>query len=88
MPFLRRQVQCCVATLVFAVHINPSSQVRLHGVHQSVLCRLKNGAGRLDFLAGLAALLPQQRGDLLVFAGELQRRLALALRVHVGVFLK
>ena len=62
--------------------------MRLHGIDQTALCRRENRARGLDLLAGLAALLPQQRGDLLVFAGEIQRRLAFALRVHVRTLLE
>ena len=40
------------------------------------------------FLAGLAAFLPQQRSDSLVFTGKLQRRLAFTFRVHIRAFLK
>ena len=83
----RGQVQRGVAALVFAVHIDPRGQMRFHRVNQAALCRRENGTGSLDLLAGLASFLAQQRGDLLIFAGEIQRRLALALRVHVRAFL-
>ena len=86
-PLLRSQVQRRVAGLVLAVHIDPGGQVRLNRINEPKLGRKENRAGSPDLRAGLAALLPQQRGDLLLLVGEIKRRLALALCVHVGPLL-
>ena len=81
---VRRKVQCAIAPAVCLVHVAAVLDVAHDRIRITIGRRVKNVLLGAQLQPRQAALGPEQRRDVLIFAGEIQWRLPTTLRIHVG----